>query len=59
VSAGVTVSARGEMIELELPENSTAVILFAPEALEVAARIVALVGDDDLFQKYLAKVRDT
>lgn len=46
-------------IEVRLVDNSRATLISHEEALEVAARLVAMVGDDEKFQKYLAEARET
>lgn len=46
-------------VEVRFLDGVVAVLISRDEALEVAARIVAMVGDDEKFQKYLAEVRET
>ncbi len=55
----VQVTKHGAWIELALPVDSTAVMISHDEALVVAAKIVAAVGDDEKFTRCLALERET
>jgi hypothetical protein len=59
VSGGVEFERDEMMYRLSLPGDANEVLLYSEEALMLAAKIVAAVGDDDKFQKCLALVRET